>query len=357
MKSRYAHLGIYYYINKIMKKSLAVLLFAICCVFMSCRNNDTGKNNDIPAIDRVLLECNDKESLVYWTDSTICSSNPDLVLLLDTLYRHSRSEVFCERDTSELDWMKAYQGQVCRYYDRHNMGSSQITDYEKVCTVLKYAEKAYGEAGMGFESAVTNCIVADWSTFRDYAAFMQMQKFCKNKEQEKALFAEWKAWKDFEEAFTSFWTNCVELSYFGGSQADQVRTMGDSRISSAHISMYEREIYGFDDRGIFLECAEELFENCCNAILERCKIIYEDEDLAEFSSGRNKEIYNEAAKQNKIVLDKTCKWTGIRDEWTDAVSSDWCYAKYRRSTSEVLIQLSAILSSLDFGRRDVCIKN
>ena len=331
--------------------------FAVCCVFMSCRNNDTGENNDIPAIDRVLHECKDEESLVQWTDSTICSSNPDLVLLLDTLYRHSRLEKFFERDTSELDWMRSYQEQICRYYDRHNMGDSQSSDYEKVCAVMEYAENVYEEVGMGFESAITNCIVAHWSSFREYAAFIQMQKLCENKEQEEALLAEWKAWEDFEDTFTSFWTDCVELSYFGGTQADQVRTMGYSRISSAHISMYEREIYGFDDRGVFLECAEELFENCCNAIFERCKIIYEDEVLAEFSGGMNKEIYNEAAKQNKIVLDKACKWTETRNEWTDAVSSDWCYGEYRRSTSAVLIQLSAMLSSLDFGRRDVCNKN
>ena len=340
-----------------MKKSFIVLLFVASYFFVSCWNNDTRENNDIQAIGRVLLESNDEKSLAHWTDSTICFSNPDLVLLLDTLYRHSRSGKFFERDTSELGWMRSYQEQICRYYDRHNMGSSQITDYEKVCAVLSYAERAYGEAGMGFESAVTNCIVADWSTFRDYAAFMQMQKFCENKEQEEALFAEWKVWKDFEEAFTSFWTNCVELSYFGGSQADQVRTMGYSRISSAHISMYEIEIYGLDDRGVFLECAEELFGNCCNAILKRCKTIYEDEDLAEFSNSKNKEIYNETSKQKKIVLDKACKWTGARNEWTDAVSSDWCYGKYRRSASEVLIQLSAMLSSLDFGRSDVCNKN
>lgn len=232
-----------------------------------------GKTMIFPAIDRGLLESKDDESLAHWIDSTICIPNPDLVLLLDTLYRHSRSEKFFKRDTSELGWMRSYQEQVYMYYDRHNMGNSQIYDYEKVCAMLNYVEKAYGEVGMGFESAVTNCIVAYWSTFRDYAAFMQMQKLCENKKQEEALFAKWKAWKDLEEAFTPFWTDCVELSYFGGSQADQVRTMGYSRISSAHISMYEREIYGLDDRGVFLECTEGLFANCCNAILERCKTI------------------------------------------------------------------------------------
>lgn len=321
-----------------MKKSFAVLLFTACCAFVSCRNNDTGENNDISAIDRVLLECKDEESLVQWTDSTICSSNPDLVLLLDTLYRHSRLEKFFERDTSELDWMRSYQEQICRYYDRHNMGDSQISDYKKVCSVMEYAEKVYDLSDFGGTN-LYKYPVSIWSTFWEYAAFIQMQELCEDKKQQKCLFAECEAWKDFEESLLMF------LRYF-----EHIGVTTETRTSYAHIhiAMYDREIHGFDDGGVFLECAEDLFENCCNAILKIRLNADEKESFAE-SHNRTREIYNEAAEQKEIVLDKAYKWIETRNQWAFAVNSDSCYGEYHRNTSEVLLQLSVMLSHVDLA--------
>ena len=44
--------------------------------------------------------------MVYWTDSSAYASNPDLVALLDTLYRHTAGSSFRNREIGELGWAR-----------------------------------------------------------------------------------------------------------------------------------------------------------------------------------------------------------------------------------------------------------
>ena len=156
-------------------------------------------------------ECCDKydssseDGLVYWTDSSACASNPDLVALLDTLYRHAADSSFRNREAGELGWAREYMNRICRYYDRHGLGESSVSNYEKVCAVLDCSYELYCLKDIESYFVPTNAVLAyGLSMLREYAALLQMQEICLNYEQEDALMAEWNAWRKFASEFEDF---------------------------------------------------------------------------------------------------------------------------------------------------------
>ena len=80
-------------------------------------NDAVNKLND--SISHVKINPTDKQDhdgLMFWTSDKVCNTNPELVLLLDTLYRYTRSGNFFEIEEvsfqEALNWMKAYRKQL-----------------------------------------------------------------------------------------------------------------------------------------------------------------------------------------------------------------------------------------------------
>ena len=344
-------------------KSSAVLAFIVLaissCGGRSAKDSNHSGNaeqvNELPPVTQPtnslnimeVTETEDEEScdeydsssedgLVYWTDSSTYASNPDLVALLDTLYRHAADDSFRNREAGELGWARRYMGKLCGYYDGHELGEDPVSNYVKVCAVLDCCYELYGLKDIESYFVPTNAVLAyGLSMLREYAALLQMQEICLSYEQENALMAEWDAWRKFASEFEDFWSGCVLLQYYGGSISTTIFNSKQCVIPNAHAEMYEPEInrvaddcWTDDGGGVFLGCAEDFFRSCCDNAIGLCFDAGTDEEVAEFYSNGNIKLYRKVAEQS----------------WLD-VSPVQDSRYNRRNSSEVLLQLSNMLIS------------
>lgn len=301
-------------------------------------------------------ECCDKydsssdDGLVYWTDSSAYASNPDLVALLDTLYRHAADSSFRNREAGELGWAREYMNRICRYYDRHGLGESSVSNYEKVCAVLDCSYELYCLKDIESYFVPTNAVLAyGLSMLREYAALLQMQDMCMNYEQDNALRAEWNAWRKFASEFDDFWSDCVLLQNYGGSISTTILNSKQCVIPNAHAEMYEPEInrvaddcWTDDGAGVFLRYAEDFFHICCDNAIVLCFEAGTDEEVAEFYSNGNIKLYRKVAEQSELVKSLAHEWVEARNRWLD-VSPVQDSRYHIRNSSEVLLQLSNML--------------
>lgn len=301
--------------------------------------------------------CDDSDSssedgLIYWTDSSAYASNPDLVALLDTLYRHAADYSFRNRESGEFGWAREYMNRICGYYDAQGLGKCSVSDYVKVCAVLNCSYELYCLKDIESYFVPTNAVLAySLSMLREYAALLQMQEVCLNYEQEDALMAEWDAWRKFASKFEDFWADCVLLQNYGGSISTTILNSKQCVIPNAHAEMYEPEInrmaddcWTDDGGGVFLRYAENFFRSCCDNAIGLCFDAGTDEEVAEFYSNGNIKLYRKVAEQSELVKSLAHEWVEARNRWLD-VSPVQDSRYYRRNSSEVLLQLSNMLIS------------
>ncbi|HIW87673.1 MAG TPA: hypothetical protein IAC47_05305 [Candidatus Onthomorpha intestinigallinarum] len=324
---------------------------------MEVTETDIGAGTEAEAkTETETEECCDKydnsseDGLVYWTDSTAYASNPDLVALLDTLYRHAADSSFRNREAGELGWAREYVNRICGYYDAQRLGECSVSDYVKVCAVLDCSYELYGLKDIESYFVPTNAVLAyGCSMFREYAALLQMQDMCLSYEQEDALMAEWNAWRKFASEFDDFWSDCVLLQNYGGSISTTILNSKQCVIPNAHAEMYEPEInlvaddcWTDDGGGVFLKYAEEFFYNCCDNAIGLCFDAGTDEEVAEFYSNGNIKLYRKVAEQSELVKSLAHEWVEARNRWLE-VSPVQDSRYYIRNSSEVLLQLSNML--------------
>ena len=293
-----------------------------------------------------------EDGLIYWTDSSAYVSNPGLVALLDTLYRHAADDSFRNRESGEFGWAREYMNRICGYYDAQGVGKCSVSDYVKVCAVLDCSYELYGLRDIESYFVPTNAVLAySLSMLREYAALLQMQEICLSYEQEDALMEEWNAWRKFASEFEDFWTDCVLLQNYGGSIYTTILNSKQCVIPNAHAEMYEPEInrmaddcWADDGGGVFLRYAEDFFRSCCDNAIGLCFDAGTDEEVAEFYSNGNIKLYRKVAEQSGKVKSHAHEWVEARNRWLD-VSPVQDSRYYRRNSSEVLLQLSNMLIS------------
>ena len=89
-------------ITKICAWSIGVVTIAMC-VECGIRNNSTGMTREeyMNSLDSTEL----LDGLVFWASDTAFTTNADLLLLLDKLYRHVRTDSFPSDVMKEEKWM------------------------------------------------------------------------------------------------------------------------------------------------------------------------------------------------------------------------------------------------------------
>ena len=340
-------------------------------------NDAVGKLSD--SISHVKINPTDKQDtdgLIYWTSDKVCNTNPELVLLLDTLYRYTRSEngKFFEIESvnvkETLNRMKAYRKQLCDYYDRRKLGSDTITGYAKADTVLNHAERLWdidkNESTMGM--IIYNSTYYSWIIFKQYNSLIELLDLCENDKQKSLLIEEWEAWKEFMYCCIGFWSDCTTLTYRGSSGGGPHRGEGRILIYETHINLTKKDIDWFNwdridrdrrDRLNFeliyevpLQSAKTLFLDCCKTrylnIKDIIKDIIKDMDTQdEDETDYYKRDYEDALKKYKKLPILMDKWIEARGRWSDDVSTDYYHNYYNRLSSGVLLGLARVFSSLD----------
>lgn len=287
------------------------------------------------------------KSLEFWSADTIITLNPRLVALMDTLYQYTRNEYSEKNINANIQWMRNYRKQLCKYFiDTHK--SDSISEFAMADSIIAEADALweldnnYSTMGM----IVGNDIKRTRLIFVQFNEYDKLNSICNSEEQRKMLLAEFNEWLRLEKLFSEFYANCVDLHFWGGSISGPIRTAGILSIWITHISLYKKEysiltksVDGWDDNGTFLTPAYDLLISCCNQAIEE----YYSSDITDEDYRYQYEKTKNLLKQLPVKIDSWCK---ARNPWENEMCTDWLRPEYPRHTSEVLIGLANIISSV-----------
>ncbi len=123
-----------------MKHSIFIFFAIALTTLYGCNSNRASKSADVMSRDQYLAtldSASELRSRIFWTSDLAYSTGKELMLLLDTLYQHVRSDEFPQEIKKEERWMSNYRRQLCRYYDIHNIGSVTLSSFAKADSVLE----------------------------------------------------------------------------------------------------------------------------------------------------------------------------------------------------------------------------
>ena len=290
----------------------------------------------------------DVEGLLgFWATDTILKTNYKLVMLMDTLYRYVHTAQFSSSALEDnTEWMNKYRNQLCRYYKVNQLGTDTISDYAKADTVIEASRKLWKLDSDGSTAGLTisNGIERTRLIFQQYNEYVRLLELCETDGQKGLLKDEFKAWIDLNTLMSEIYSDCVYLRYWGGSITGPVRSAGILQILESHISMYQKDrsllndnFYLYKDNGVFMECAKNLLLDCCQSALK--EYVYEDEKSESYKG------LTTVAKQKVSTLPIVIgKWIKAHESWANETNE--LEERHEKNTSEVLVRLSILISSL-----------
>ena len=307
-----------------MKKT--AILFVIISVLYGC--NKKTENVAKSAKDCLLESVTDSvESLIFWTSDTVCSQNPELVKLLDPLYKHVRSDSFPSSMKKELEWMEQYRNQLCTYYDTNHLGSDTIASYAKADTVLNLADRLFdadddwSTMGMIVNISLQN----DFLIYRTAAEASSIHKY------EPTFVEELNAWDGFQKALNDFCLSVVNWNWFGGSGAGpaslaeqntilQCRLDDLKRVHKQYRRDYDMRILSRDDIEKAIDEDYKKAKSEFRATVEKvAKSITKDEDAKEYLSEDRltdyNELFNKIQKSQKPLMKAFDNWLRVRNHF------------------------------------------
>ncbi|MDE6346292.1 MAG: hypothetical protein K2L55_06445 [Muribaculaceae bacterium] len=335
-----------------MKRFPFLLISLILLCNLGCNNSKSDTTDDTEMEDSImgdsLIDDDNTESLEFWTADTIIKINPRLVRLMDSLYQYTRNEISLNDVRNNRKWMQEYRTQLCNYYIETRRPDG-ISDFAMADSIIAEANALWeldkDESTMG--TIVSDGIEYTRLIFEQFNEYEKLNSICKSEEQREILLSEFTEWLEVENLFYKIFANCVDLYFWGGSISGVVRTSGALRILKAHIDLYKKEYAiisdsenQWEDNGTFLRPAHNLLIICCKQAVDEC---YCPGDANSF---RYCLLYIEA----KLLLNELDKqidtWCKSRQVWENTVCTDWSRPEYARHTSEVLIKLANIISSI-----------
>ena len=286
----------------------------------------------------------DVEGLLgFWATDTILKTNYKLVMLMDTLYRYVHTAQFSSSALEDnTEWMNKYRNQLCRYYKVNQLGTDTISDYAKADTVIEASRKLWKLDSDGSTAGLTisNGIERTRLIFQQYNEYVRLLELCETDGQKGLLKDEFKAWIDLNTLMSEIYSDCVYLRYWGGSITGPVRSAGILQILESHISMYQKDrslLNDNKDNGVFMECAKNLLLDCCQSALK--EYVYEDEKSESYKG------LTTVAKQKVSTLPIVIgKWIKAHESWANETNE--LEERHEKNTSEVLVRLSILISSL-----------
>ena len=179
-------------------------------------------------------------SIVPWTDDSIKTLYPDLVMLIDPLYQ------FQPTDTLEQDllFMSETRKRFCAYYDSVGIWKQADYEYVKVDSVIDYIKKVYNSKATSSADMMIACDVGyRIDRLRHYGLFQQFIGH-RNAAFYHLQEAEWIAWDTLEKTVSTIMTSLVDIAYANtsGWSTGITRISNYSRIADAHMSLYERDL-------------------------------------------------------------------------------------------------------------------
>jgi len=294
------------------------------------------------------------DGLVFWASEKAFSTNAELLLLLDTLYRHVRTDSFPAEVRTEELWMCDYRERLCSYYDRHLLGDGGITKNAKADSVLNEGVRLLELDCMlsTMEMIVNNSSELTFDRCREYMLLNQLISNCKSEEAKELVYIEWSLYEKMREKMVIISSHIVSLNYWGGSITGPIQTANYLCISESRRYMYQTTLniaFGdsWDGTGVYLNNAEQLIFECCaeamNKVLSQKPYFREDEKEA-------RQMYDEEVKEAETAIRElqplVDEWIVLMDEFDYEFTSDGARHSVERAASFMLIKWASIVSDL-----------
>lgn len=319
------------------------VLFVAAATLFSCSNGKTnGESREtyLNSLDSMEM----LSSMIFWTSDTAFSTNRDLLLLLDTLYRHNRSDDEPLSIREEEKWMSAYRQQLCAYYDSHDLGSDSLSGYQKADSVLNVGVRLVEMDGdwSSMGAIVKIDIENNIDIFREYSLLSQCLEFARDEETRELIYEEWETYGKMEKLMSTI--VCTICDFGGGSESGPMRLGCYSAMSRSRREVYcdilrihKHESYLAN--GVYPEFAKQLFLNCSTkkiGILENVVESYDEYDIY-------KEMVQEGKDAIKELDPLITEWSGLWDRLDEKLASDYCRGDIQQKATSLLLSWAGII--------------
>lgn len=341
-----------------------IMLFFVSLILLGCGNNIHGDrsnqergNSKGMTRDEYLHSLDSAEmmnGLVFWTSDTAYSTNADLLLLLDTLYQHVRTDGFPSEVKKEERWMSEYRSRLVAYYDAFSEENDTISQFAKADSVLNEGARLLelGSHWSTMEMVVYNSTVFTFDRFKEYSMLTRIVNSCESDEAKELVYKEWSLYEQMLKKIGIIASNMVSLNYWGGSITGPLGTASYLQISQARRDMYQTILNivnneGWDPTGTDPENAERFFFDCCNTSLKRIK--KESDDFNKEYEGREEsESFDETVKETGTAIKGlqpiVKEWIILLDKMDDELARDGNRHAVERAASYMLMKWASIVT-------------
>lgn len=329
-----------------------LLLLLLLLIVIGCSKQSNQSSEDQRLVNQ-LMEDTDAEGLLFWTSDTIQKTNPELVLLMNTLYRYVRSEDFPSINLSEKrEWMANYRNKLGEYYDRNHLGPDTVSLFDKANAVILAADSLWAlddnDSTMGM--VVNGGTEYARRQFQELNYFEMLVSMSESREKTKAMEEEFLAWQSLQKMVMEMAFNFSSLFYYGGSIRGVINGNSSLNILNAHINLYKKDYgiltYSLDtsiDYGVFPEGGRDLLLFCVKDVT---KVSYS------YIGGYEEKAQESLKSDYEALLTDYKNLPGVVDNWIQArneVSSfatDYQSRELNLNTGELLVKLSNAISSI-----------
>lgn len=291
------------------------------------------------------------DGLVFWTSDEAFSRKSELLLLLDTLYRHVRTDSFPSEVKTEEKWMSEYREKLCSYYDLYRLGSETIPENAKADSVLNEGDRLMelGCSWSTMEMIVNNSASFTFDRCKEYGLLNQLIMNCESEEAKELIYKEWALYEKMLKKITLISSNIVELNYWGGSMAGPAATANYCIISGSRRHMYQTILNivtdePWDGTGVYLRNAEQLLFGCCDESLRK---IVERTPETFFDANEEKEhkkVVKETEKAIQELKPLIEEWIVLMDQVDKEFTMDGSRHCIERAGALMLMKWASIVS-------------
>lgn len=284
------------------------------------------------------------KSVVPWTDDSIRTIYPELVMLVDPLYQ------FQPTDTLEQDllFMTITRKRFCAYYDSVGIWEKTDDEYAQMDSVIDYIKEIYdNKATSSADMMIASDIGYRIDRLRHYGLFQQFIGH-RNAAFYHLQEAEWIAWDTLEKTVSTIMTSLVDIAYANASgwSTGMTRISNYSRIANAHMSLYERDLAlysffyssdGYTVVGSYQKSAKQFLISCCQ---EAYNDVLSDADVK--INNKDRKQIEKSISYLSVLIDN---WLKARNAWTEEICCDATRKDFICYTSQMLIDLGTVIST------------
>lgn len=340
-----------------MKKIFWILTLMLLC---SCNSGYNGKEKTQLSRNAYLNSLDSTEipfSLIFWTSDTAYTTNPELMLLLDTFYQHVRTDSFPMPVRDEERWMATFRQRLSCYYDIHQMGSDTISEYAKADSVLNEGVRLIelDEDWSTMGAIVKLDVESDFDRLKEYGLLSRFIDSCEEDQIKDLIYEEWSLYEELLGYMYTINSGIVHLHFWGGSITGPKIAEKALLLSEIRNEMYENIIKicnreSINDHGVYLNSADLMLFDCLDKTIEtiinetkegQAKHHYMEDDEERRYYEEAEEVKNNIEEMRPLVK----KWIAIWEKLDEDMAGDAERGYMERVASSMLLKWASLASS------------